>query len=177
MVRFEIRRMVAALLVSGSLGCGESPTRPTKGPPPTLEFSTLSSAPCGMVAPTTYFVAGLSSYVPDASATPLEAVLRAGETVRLSFDFEGCHVGGFRSLVWTSTDASIAALTQDSTYDFVAELTARTPGETTIFVEFRAYDDRTYRTYAAYCPRSQYGCLAPRRPIARVRVVAPPPAP
>jgi len=167
---------VSALLVAVSLGCGgESPTRPTRGRPPTLEFATLSSAPCGLVTPTVYFVSGLSSHVRDAEVTPLDAVLSPGETVRLSLDFEGCHVGSFRSLVWTSTDASIAALTEDSRYEFVAELTARTPGETTIFVEFEAYDGGTYRTYAAYCPRSQYGCLAPRRPIARVRVVAPPP--
>jgi hypothetical protein len=169
-------RTLSALFVAVLLGCGESPTTgPTKGPGPSLAFPTFS-VPCGLgIVSTVYFVTGLSTHVPDAGAQPLEAVVHAGETVRLSLDFVGCHLGTFGTVVWTSTDASIAAVTRDPRYDSVAELSALTPGETTFFVDFKASDGARHRTYAAYCPRSQYGCLAPRRPIARVRVVAPPP--
>src|SRR5438128_699332 len=102
--------MLSALLIAVSLGCGESPTGPTKGRPPALEFAVVTPvrSTCGPGASAVYFVAGLSGYVRDAASAPLEAVMRVGETAHLSLELDGC--GGYRSEIWTSTNSSIAAV-------------------------------------------------------------------
>jgi Big-like domain-containing protein len=170
--RFVVPVAACSLLTLAAVDCGTSPGRPTTEPEQqSLSFPVIVpvGSTCGSGTSAIYYVWGLSNQVRDAHASPLAATVRVGETVRMSLDFEGC--GSNRSEVWTSTNSSVAAVTQDGQLSAVARLTGLVPGETRIFVEFEGPDRQRHRTYPAYCPSSVYVCVSPRTPIAVVRVV------
>jgi hypothetical protein len=103
----------------------------------------------------------------------MAAVLRLGETQRLTLDFNGC--GGARAQTWTSTNPSVASVERiPLVLPSIVRLTATSVGETRVYVDFEGPDDKVHRTYPAYCPGSIYGCSSPQAVIQVVRVVAGP---
>jgi len=163
----------------GPAGCGGS--NPA-GPSPVEEdfprvFSNCPSSPSAI-----YMIIGLSSRVVNPSAAaPLEARIRVGESVKLSVQFVGC---GFNvEEAWTSTNPTAGALEPirfGDPPDFNdAFLRALTPGELSVFVDFRGADGQRHRTTTAYCesdaqypglPHLAGGCSNPRK-IGAIRVV------
>lgn len=163
---------VPALFLVSSIGCGTSPTDPAKEEEsPSFPVIVPVGSSCGANRSATYYVWGLSNNVRDAQTVPLAAVVKVGETVRLSIDFEGC--GSNTAEAWTSTDPAVATVVQDSQLSAVARLTGLMPGDTRVFVDFQGPHRQRHRTYPAYCPTSIFVCLSPRTPIALVRVVSP----
>lgn len=166
---------VAAVL-AWTIGCGGGPTAPSDDRQ-VLSFPVVSTtcAPIGSgpsaTYSTVYFVSGLSTKIPDGTARPLEAVLRVGEEARLHLEWDGC--GYTLDEEWVSSNPAVASLGEPSFSGLGNRLIALGPGETEIWVEFRAPDGKGYRTYPAYCPASQYVCGEPRTPFTRVRVIAP----
>lgn len=165
----KLATTVSALLLVGSIGCGRSPADPTKEESLSFPVIVPVGSTCGSNTSAIYYIWGLSNNVRDPQATPLATVVKVGETVRLSLDFEGC--GSNSSEVWASTNPGVATVAQDSQFSAVARLTGVMPGETRVFVDFEGPDRQRHRTYPAYCPGSIFVCVSPRTPIALVRVV------
>jgi hypothetical protein len=170
--------MVASLaaLLACLVNCGGGPASPSEAAPAiALPVVTTSCTPIGSGNTATYrtifFVSGLSDKVADAAVRPLEAVLRVGEEVRLSLEWDGCAYT--RNETWISSNPAVASFGEPSFSGLGNTLAAQAPGEVDISVQFEGPDGKVYRTYPAYCPASQYACFDPRTPFTRVRVIVP----
>ena len=159
-----------ALLALAACSSPTSPTEEAETFPRIVPVGTT----CGSGTSAVYFIWGLSPYVTDPGASPMAAVLRVGDTQRLTLDFNGC--GGARAQTWTSTSPTVASIGEDPALVLpnVVRLTALSVGETRVYVDFAGPDDKVHRTYPAYCPGSIYGCSSPQAVIEVVRVVAGP---
>ena len=130
---------VSVLLLVIAMGCGTPPTDPTNEEElPSFPVIAPVGSTCGSNTSATYYVWGLSNHVRDAQTVPLAAVVKVGETVRLSLDFSGC--GSNTSEAWTSTNPAVATVGQDNQWSAVAHLTGLMPGDTKLFVDFQGPD-------------------------------------
>jgi hypothetical protein len=118
----------------------------------------------------TYLV-DFSRYVADPTASTLEARMTVGERAGLGLVGTGCDwsVGDSQ---WSSSNTSVASVAAQRV-SFTASVSADSPGESLVSVQFKAHDGRQYRTTLAYCSVRVDGsgyCPTPRK-IDILRVV------
>jgi hypothetical protein len=123
-----------------------------------------------------YFISGLSSRVELSAAPPLEARVRVGETIKVQVNYQGC--GFTADETWSTTGAMVATVEKEMQNGARADLRALSPGQVSLFVEFRAPDGRRHRTTTGYCDLdAQYpglpglGVCGGHRKIESIRVV------
>jgi hypothetical protein len=130
---------------------GNSPTGPSGDNAFPVKVTTGDTcAPSGNPESAIFFVTGFSSKVSDPAAPPpLEARVKVGERVKVSLQLQGC--GRHNAEAWSTQNAGVGTVTQDSAVSSAAEFLAVTPGTTTVFVDFTAMDDKRHRTTLGYC--------------------------
>jgi hypothetical protein len=147
MPRWGLLSVILAVIAFAPAGCGGN--NPA-GPGSDEDFPRIVSNCADGPPSAIYFISGLSSRVVNPSAPPpLEARVRVGETVKLQLNLQGCGFHVDES--WISTNPTAGQVDREAQYSFRADLRAVSPGQLSIFVEFRAPDGRRHRTTTGYC--------------------------